>query len=55
MPTAGTLEHLEFPADPLVRVDSGVQEGDDVSVHYDPMIAKVITAGENRFKILKNY
>ena len=33
---------------PGVRVDAGVAEGGDVSVHYDPLIAKVIAAGETR-------
>ncbi|VDM65229.1 unnamed protein product [Strongylus vulgaris] len=39
MPTAGKLEYVSFPTD--ARVDSGVVSGDEVSVHYDPMIAKV--------------
>jgi 3-methylcrotonyl-CoA carboxylase alpha subunit len=33
---------------PGVRVDAGVVEGDEVSVHYDPMLAKVIASGESR-------
>lgn len=35
----GTLEYVSFPND--ARVDTGVVSGDEVSVHYDPMIAKV--------------
>jgi acetyl/propionyl-CoA carboxylase alpha subunit len=31
-----------------LRVDSGVEEGSEVSIHYDPMLAKIITSGENR-------
>ena len=31
-----------------VRVDSGVYEGGEVSMHYDPMISKLITYGDNR-------
>lgn len=31
-----------------VRVDTGIREGDDISIHYDPMIAKLITFGETR-------
>ncbi|KAH7698789.1 methylcrotonoyl-CoA carboxylase subunit alpha, partial [Aphelenchoides avenae] len=46
MPTAGRLEHLSFPKN--ARVDSGVVEGDEVTVHYDPMIAKIIVAGADR-------
>ena len=33
---------------PGVRVDSGVAEGDDVSIHYDPLLAKVIARAETR-------
>ncbi|MFH4974952.1 hypothetical protein AB6A40_001661 [Gnathostoma spinigerum] len=46
LPTAGKLNYLRFPAN--ARIDSGVQEGDEVSIHYDPMIAKVIILGKNR-------
>jgi 3-methylcrotonyl-CoA carboxylase alpha subunit len=40
-----------------VRVETGVREGDDVSVHYDPMIAKLVVWSETRsdaFAKLKN-
>ncbi|KAL7075236.1 hypothetical protein ACQ4LE_005653 [Meloidogyne hapla] len=46
MPTAGTLEYLQFPEN--VRVDSGIREGDEVTVFYDPMIAKIIAKGRTR-------
>uniref|UniRef100_A0A7E4VDH3 Methylcrotonoyl-CoA carboxylase subunit alpha, mitochondrial n=1 Tax=Panagrellus redivivus TaxID=6233 RepID=A0A7E4VDH3_PANRE len=46
MPTAGLLEHLSFPTN--ARIDSGVEQGDFVTVHYDPMIAKVIVHGADR-------
>jgi 3-methylcrotonyl-CoA carboxylase alpha subunit len=49
LPQTGRLEVLKFPEnDPFVRVDSGVTEGDEVSPHYDPMIAKLVVRGENR-------
>ncbi len=49
LPQTGKLEVLKFPEhDGFVRVDSGVVEGDEVSPHYDPMIAKLIVRGENR-------
>ena len=47
LPSTGTLRHLRLPAGP-VRVDTGVREGDTITPHYDPMIAKVIVWGENR-------
>jgi len=49
LPSVGRLERLRFPAarDGL-RIDTGVREGDDVTVFYDPMIAKVIAWDETR-------
>ena len=42
MPGAGDLTHLSTPEPgPNVRIETGVREGDQVSVHYDPMIAKL--------------
>ena len=43
LPQTGRLEHLSFPAPgPHVRIDGGVRMGDAISIHYDPMIAKLI-------------
>ncbi len=38
--------HLTYSL--LVRVETGVEEGDTVSMHYDPMIAKLVVWGESR-------
>jgi acetyl/propionyl-CoA carboxylase alpha subunit len=46
LPQAGRVERLRFPED--VRVDAGVEEGDEVPVAYDPLIAKLIAHGETR-------
>ncbi len=49
LPATGRLIHLRLPETmPQVRIDAGVREGDEVSVHYDPMIAKLIVWGEDR-------
>jgi acetyl/propionyl-CoA carboxylase alpha subunit len=48
IPQAGPLLLYREPRQPGVRVDSGVIEGDRVSVHYDPMLAKVIASAETR-------
>lgn len=49
MPATGCLDHLRFPVTgPHLRVDSGVRQGDRISVHYDPMIAKLIVWDEDR-------
>jgi 3-methylcrotonyl-CoA carboxylase alpha subunit len=45
LPTGGKLTHLRLPDD---RVETGVRTGDVIGVHYDPMIAKVISWGEDR-------
>jgi len=54
LPATGTLRLLKTPTENShVRVDTGVRQGDDVSVYYDPMIAKLIVWDENRDKALK--
>ena len=46
LPSIGRLEHLSLPE--TVRVDSGVEQGDEITAFYDPMIAKIIAHGPNR-------
>uniref|UniRef100_A0A6A7G8M9 Propionyl-CoA carboxylase alpha chain n=2 Tax=Hirondellea gigas TaxID=1518452 RepID=A0A6A7G8M9_9CRUS len=57
LPSIGYLEKYEEPTSSqvsgTVRVDSGIVEGSEVSVHYDPMISKLITHGENREEALR--
>jgi propionyl-CoA carboxylase alpha chain len=48
LPAAGTLDVFEPAAEEGIRIDTGVRSGDVVSVHYDPMIAKVIAAAPTR-------
>lgn len=45
------MEHLEFPDD--ARVDSGVRENDEVTVYYDPMIAKIVVDGDDREQAIR--
>ena len=53
LPATGKLRYLQTPQQgPGVRVDTGVEQGDEVSVHYDPMIAKLIVWGEDRASAL---
>uniref|UniRef100_A0ACD5XGR2 Uncharacterized protein n=1 Tax=Avena sativa TaxID=4498 RepID=A0ACD5XGR2_AVESA len=49
LPATGTLHHYR-PVLPstTVRVETGVEQGDTVSMHYDPMIAKLVVWGESR-------
>jgi len=48
MPSIGRLVYYQPPEGENVRVDTGVYEGGEVSMFYDPMIAKLITYGETR-------
>jgi acetyl/propionyl-CoA carboxylase alpha subunit len=48
LPQSGSLLLYREPAGPGVRVDSGVAEGDQVGVHYDPLLAKVTVHAETR-------
>jgi acetyl/propionyl-CoA carboxylase alpha subunit len=48
LPQTGTIEVCREPSGPGVRVDSGVGEGSEVTVHYDPLLAKVICHAESR-------
>ena len=50
LPQAGRIERLRLPEG--VRVDAGVEEGDEVPVAYDPLIAKLIAHGETREEAL---
>ncbi|HJU92664.1 MAG TPA: acetyl-CoA carboxylase biotin carboxylase subunit [Pyrinomonadaceae bacterium] len=47
-PSPGTITHLREPAGPGVRIDSGVTRLSEVSIHYDPMIAKLSVWGRTR-------
>ena len=46
LPATGTLHHLDFAK--TARIDTGVREGDEISPHYDPMIAKLTVHGPDR-------
>jgi acetyl-CoA carboxylase, biotin carboxylase subunit len=48
LPSPGTITRLVTPAGEGIRVESGVQTGSVISVHYDPMLAKLIARGDDR-------
>jgi len=52
MPCPGKIEGLRFPEGLGLRNDCGVYEGAEVSIYYDPMIAKLICWGENRVEAI---
>lgn len=54
LPSIGRLSQYEEPLHvPNVRVDSGIQEGSDIGIYYDPMISKLVTYGANRAEALQ--
>ena len=48
LPSVGKLEKYKIPSGEKIRVDNGFEEGMDVPIYYDPMLAKLITYGKNR-------
>ena len=62
LPSSGQLLLVQEPSGPGIRVDSGIRTGMAVTVHYDPILSKLICWGENRdavcrrmIKALDNY
>ena len=52
LPCSGKILDFHVEATSGLRVDSGVESGTEISIHYDPMLAKVITHGRNRKEAL---
>ena len=48
LPSPGRVLHYVPPEGPGVRFDSGIEEGSEVTVHYDPLLAKLVTWGRDR-------
>ncbi|MFJ3957580.1 acetyl/propionyl/methylcrotonyl-CoA carboxylase subunit alpha [Arthrobacter sp. NPDC090010] len=53
MPAPGTVETLQYPTGPGVRVDSGIQAGEVISGNFDSMLAKLIVTGSSRKQALE--
>lgn len=53
LPDIGRLTTYTKPAGPGVRVDDGFEEGMDIPIYYDPMIAKLITHGKDRDEAIR--
>ena len=47
-PQTGTVRTFDVPGGPGIRVDSGIESGSVIGIHYDAMIAKVIAVGDDR-------
>ncbi|WP_016988731.1 acetyl-CoA carboxylase biotin carboxylase subunit [Flavobacterium sp. ACAM 123] len=48
LPSVGHLEVYQLPVGEGIRVDNGFEQGMDIPIYYDPMLAKLITYGETR-------
>jgi len=54
LPAIGRISHLRTPAESThLRIDTGIREGDEVSIHYDPMVAKLIVWDTDRTGALR--
>jgi acetyl-CoA carboxylase biotin carboxylase subunit len=52
LPSPGTIAAIDLPEGPGLRHECGVEPGSVVTVHYDPLLAKVIAAGRDRGEAL---
>jgi acetyl/propionyl-CoA carboxylase alpha subunit len=48
LPQAGVAAKVRWPRGPFVRVDAGIESGDSVPVHYDPILGKIVAHGPDR-------
>jgi acetyl/propionyl-CoA carboxylase alpha subunit len=53
LPDIGTLQTYITPKGPGVRVDDGFEQGMEIPIYYDPMIAKLITYGKDRAEAIE--
>jgi acetyl-CoA carboxylase biotin carboxylase subunit len=53
LPSTGLLRTYQEPSGPGIRVDSGVYEGAEISVYYDPMISKLLSFGKDRSQAIE--
>ncbi len=52
LPAVGSVLRFIPPEGPGIRVDSGIQSGDEITIHYDPMIAKIVTHDSTRAGVI---
>jgi acetyl-CoA carboxylase biotin carboxylase subunit len=53
LPSPGTIRRLTLPEGEGIRVESGIVEGSVVSVHYDPLLMKLIARGPSRLQAIE--
>jgi acetyl-CoA carboxylase, biotin carboxylase subunit len=53
LPSVGKVQRLQSPSGPGIREDRGIQQGNEITVHYDPMISKLLAWGRSRDEALQ--
>jgi acetyl-CoA carboxylase biotin carboxylase subunit len=53
LPSTGRISYLRVPGGPGVRWDSGIETGSEVTLHYDPLLAKLIVHGADRAEVIR--
>lgn len=53
LPDIGKITTYKIPTEDFVRLDDAFEEGESIPIYYDPMIAKLITYGENRMQAIE--
>jgi 3-methylcrotonyl-CoA carboxylase alpha subunit len=53
LPATGHIEQFLLPEEDYVRADTGVRSGDDITIFYDPMIAKIVVTGHDRAEAIE--
>jgi len=53
MPSPGRIQTLRSPSGPGIRIDSGIYEGCEVPIHYDPLVSKLIAWGRDRNEAIR--
>jgi acetyl-CoA carboxylase biotin carboxylase subunit len=54
LPSPGTIQKLELPSGEGIRIESGIEAGSTVSVHYDPLLFKLIAHGATRAEAIEH-
>ncbi|CUT02009.1 acetyl-CoA carboxylase biotin carboxylase subunit [Candidatus Chrysopegis kryptomonas] len=52
LPSTGKITLMKEPTGPWVRVDAGIEEGNEITIHYDPMISKLVVWGKDRIEAI---
>ncbi len=53
LPSTGKITEIKQPSGPWIRIDAGIEAGNEITIHYDPMISKIIAWGRNRIEAIE--